>query len=293
MSIEDCFKRAEAYINQGDIDRAIAEFAEALRLDPNLAVAKENLGIMYYNRGLDNYKKGNSDQAISDLSEAITFYPNNAAFYDTRGTIYATNKNNDKAIDDFTEVIRIAPTMKAYYSRSWGYDDKSERYRLAGDERNFYKYINLRIKDIEDALKIAPADDKWVPQMREQLESALNIRDHNEFTIKSIFKKKMNDANEVIRRDPNNAQAYCDRAVAYSALGNFAQAIADFTKAISLSPSNYMWYQARGWEYGRSGDHKQAIEDYKMSLQLNPTDNNIRNTTREWLEKELAGTMTY
>ena len=46
-----------AYGKQRDLDKAIADFSEAIRLDPELDSA-------YYNRGYAYAKKGDSDRAI-------------------------------------------------------------------------------------------------------------------------------------------------------------------------------------------------------------------------------------
>ncbi len=46
--------------NKGDYDRAIADFTEAIRLDPKL-------GSAFSNRGLAYEKKGGFDRAIADF----------------------------------------------------------------------------------------------------------------------------------------------------------------------------------------------------------------------------------
>jgi tetratricopeptide (TPR) repeat protein len=67
--------RAIAYNNRGfvwhdkgDLDRAIADYSEAIRLDPKQANA-------YRNRGNALREKGDLDRAIADLNEAIRLDP--------------------------------------------------------------------------------------------------------------------------------------------------------------------------------------------------------------------------
>jgi Tfp pilus assembly protein PilF len=69
---------AEAHYNQGvayykdkDYDRAIAEFTEAIRIDPNDAEA-------YFRRGAGYGSTGDYDQAVKDFTEAIMINPNDA-----------------------------------------------------------------------------------------------------------------------------------------------------------------------------------------------------------------------
>ena len=60
--------RGSVYFNKGDYDRAIKEFDESIRLNPNDAIA-------HYNRGTAWSNKGDKDRAIKDYDEAIRLDP--------------------------------------------------------------------------------------------------------------------------------------------------------------------------------------------------------------------------
>src|SRR5262249_5662959 len=97
---------------QGDLDRAIADYSEAIRLDPKLPVAARNRGNAYKD-------KGDFDRAIADSSEPIRLAPEvEAAHPETiirrlahynRGGAYESKGDFDRAIADFSEVIRLNP----------------------------------------------------------------------------------------------------------------------------------------------------------------------------------------
>jgi hypothetical protein len=74
-----------------DYDKAISDFTEAIRLDPNLALA-------YLDRGYAYSHYGNPDKAISDYNDAIRLDPHLALAYFNRGTAYQNQGNLDKAI---------------------------------------------------------------------------------------------------------------------------------------------------------------------------------------------------
>ena len=64
--------------NKGDNDRAIADYNEAIRLDPKYALAFFSRGFIYAN-------KGDTDRGMADFNETIRFNPMYAvAYYEPR-----------------------------------------------------------------------------------------------------------------------------------------------------------------------------------------------------------------
>jgi tetratricopeptide (TPR) repeat protein len=159
MDVAAYLKRVEESFDKEDYDQAISDLTEVIRLDPDNAEAKSNLYIAQFNLGIKHFQEGDIDHAIADLTEAIRLDPNDAAAYSARGIMYSQMENPDGAIDDLTEAIRLDPAdIRSYAIRSGAYHDKSIEYRLKGDTNNFFKYLDLCIKDHEVALEIKPDD---------------------------------------------------------------------------------------------------------------------------------------
>ena len=77
--------RAAAYRERGDNDRAIADYSEAIRLDPARAATAFLL------RAIAFSDKGDNDHAIADYNEAIRLDPKDAtAFSRSRSRLSAT-----------------------------------------------------------------------------------------------------------------------------------------------------------------------------------------------------------
>ncbi|MDR1785728.1 MAG: tetratricopeptide repeat protein, partial [Spirochaetaceae bacterium] len=98
MTAEAYFDRGIAYFYNGDYDKAIADYTQTIRLDPDNVIA-------YYNRGVAYHDKGDYDKAIADYTQAIKIYPEYAAVHNNRGIAHDNNGEYDKAIADYTQAI--------------------------------------------------------------------------------------------------------------------------------------------------------------------------------------------
>ena len=78
---------------------------EAIRLDPENAIA-------YCNRGFAYQSKGNYNWAIVDYSQAIKLKSNHAAMYLIRGAAYRHKGDYDRAIEDYDNAVRLCPNYE-------------------------------------------------------------------------------------------------------------------------------------------------------------------------------------
>lgn len=86
-----------------DHDGKIADYTEAIRLNPQGAIAYHNRGLAYHN-GKKDY-----DTAIRDYTEAICLNPKYADAYVNRAVAYHMKSNYDAAIQDYEAALRIDP----------------------------------------------------------------------------------------------------------------------------------------------------------------------------------------
>ena len=111
---------ASAHCNRGiellakkDLDRAIAEFNEAIRIDPSSTRA-------YCGRALAWFEKQEFDKAIADNGEAIRIDPKHSRSYNNRGNSWVAKREFARAIADYSEAIRLDPNYaEAYKNRAW------------------------------------------------------------------------------------------------------------------------------------------------------------------------------
>lgn len=83
-------------------DGAIAEFSEAIKIDPVFTDA-------YISRGYTYILKGNYDLAIVDYTKAISLDPDNPMAFNGRGAAYLYTKQFDLALQDYYRSLEIEP----------------------------------------------------------------------------------------------------------------------------------------------------------------------------------------
>ena len=264
--------RGIAYSENGDQDRAIAEFSQAIALKPDFAEAYNNRGIAYgekgeydlaiedynktiqlrpnsadayNNRGAAYINKGEIDRAIKDCSKAIELNPNYAKAYYNRGLAYGNGENCDRGIEDFNKAIALKPDfVEAYDSRGAAYINKGE--------------IDRAIKDCSKAIELNPNYAKAYSNRG----AAYGFKDDPDRVIE--------DFNTAIGLNPNFAEFYYNRGVSYGLKGDYDRAIEDFNTAIGLNPNFAKVYYTRGVIYGEKGDFDCAIANYNMAIERNP-----------------------
>jgi tetratricopeptide (TPR) repeat protein len=125
-----------AMMNQQLMEKAVANFDAAYRLDPSLATAELNKGIallnqqklpeaeaalqqaaakdpgnprVWYNLGLVHRGEGKTDEAIVDFQKALKIDPNDPDAYYFLGTFYSQQQNYAQAIEEFQHALKINP----------------------------------------------------------------------------------------------------------------------------------------------------------------------------------------
>src|SRR5689334_22159782 len=115
---------------------------------------------------------------------------------------------------------------------------------------SMYPSTNLPITDIEFA-KEEPLTSRTAEEWFEVGLGRIEIGDYNGATTAY---------NNAIRRDPDYAEAYNNRGIAYSAQQQYDQAIRDFTRSIELNnPELHFAYVNRGQAYADLRQYQQAI----------------------------------
>jgi tetratricopeptide (TPR) repeat protein len=105
-------RRGVAYRSQGDLNAAIKDYDQAIKLNSKFAQAYNNRGVAYDH-------KGDFDRALADFDQAIKLKPTAIAHFN-RGNAYLARSQYDHAIDDYNQAIKLKPDLaQAFDNRCW------------------------------------------------------------------------------------------------------------------------------------------------------------------------------
>lgn len=145
--------RGLAYARQGAHDRTIADIDMALQLDPN--VFGERAYRLFRARGLASFRVGAFNRAIADHTQEIRLAPRFADGHLHRAAAHMAKKDLDRALADFTEAIRIEPY------RPDGYIGRGSIYLARGE-------ADRALAEFDEAIRRSPGNPLAAPAYRKR-----------------------------------------------------------------------------------------------------------------------------
>jgi cytochrome c-type biogenesis protein CcmH/NrfG len=135
------YGRGNAWSEKFDDARALADYNQAIRLDPNHAAALNNRGAAWL-------AMGQYDRAVADFSAAIRIDPRDADYYNNLGNAWHLKGDNDRAIVDYDEAIRLNPRDPCpLYNRGSAWQAKGD--------------LDRALADYDEAIRVAPNYRCW------------------------------------------------------------------------------------------------------------------------------------
>ena len=288
------------YYRQGDVDKAIQAFENALKRSPHHKTAKQNLNQLFRQKAFNALKRRAFDEATTYFEKAIRLDPENATTYRIMGDGYALASEFSRAITYYQKALDIAP------------DDAEARKNLVLSYSNHGVVLRNRgewdaaIRAYRDALALQPTyqlaktnliDVLWqkANARRQAGRSAEAIATYlelqklhpNDTDIASLLGElylKVRDYpaavsafQQVYTAQPNNDQAQRNLIAAYQqyagALRNqrdYSTALVQLQEAVDLFPTNINLRVSLSQAYQHTGKYEQAESELEQILAQDP-----------------------
>jgi protein O-mannosyl-transferase len=189
---------------KGEINEAIRQYQESLRLKADSIEARNNLGVALG-------RKGQMDEAIKQFQEAIRLKPDDAPSYNNLGGAFYQQGNTAEAIRQFQEAIRLKPD----------YADPHNGLGIALDKGG---QIGEAIRQLQEAIRLKP----------DHTDAHYNLG--VAFYQQGRTAEAIRQFKEVIRLKPDHAEAHNNLGTALGLGGQTAEAIRQFQEALRLKP---------------------------------------------------------
>jgi tetratricopeptide (TPR) repeat protein len=245
--------RGFVWKKKGDVDRALEDFTLAATYEPRNADA-------FYQAGCIWFTWQDYERAIECFSGAIAARDDIAYHWMARGACYWNKCIKDKigfwdggseniglAEDDFTKAIECSPDMaEAYFKRGM------VRCSNARDSNNLIKSIlTQKVTDeAERVLLLAQLEHiggkDLIPQTDALLRGLRSNRDQADVLIAKMVvlfveddaQEAIEDLSQAIALEPEKAEAYYERGLAYTLLGEKDKALSDYKQTCALNPDH-------------------------------------------------------
>ena len=228
MTAEDYFARGVTKIL--DFKGAIADFTQAIRLNPNLSKA-------YYYRGLAYSSLGDDSSAVRDFV----------------GSLHSVDEPGVEKDIVTLEVLRLTPhSAEEYYKRGLTRYDLSD---IKGALRDINQAVRLnsRFPDAYYSRALIQWDIKSMSQGSQTDDRRRDLRQLKDYT-------------QAIQLNSKFADAYFYRGYSHLQLDKKRAAIQDWSRSIQLNPKDAIAYYWRAQTYYRLGDRRKAVNDYLMFI---------------------------
>jgi serine/threonine-protein kinase len=231
---------------EGNLANAEREFQDALRTDPQFALAYAALADARWKQ----YQLSRDSAIIPNATElcnhAIALDPQLAPAYVTLARIHDDTGQHDLAVGEFRHALELQPrSTEAMQGLARVYESMA------------------RLQEAEDLLNKAAAlqPDYWEGFNRL---GSFYVRQRR-------YKDAVPQFQRVLQLTPDNQAGYINLAVCYSDLGRWREAQELLERALKIAP-NYAAYSNLGRIYLNQDNFLQAAESFEKALRLNDKD---------------------
>lgn len=264
--------RAELYYHQHKYTQSNADYQKMTQMDDNGAVVSGYMGL-----GNNLQAQKRDEEAIKIFSKLISLYDDYAPAYSFRAQSFLELKRYEEAIADIVKALDIDGNNKAYWTmltikEPEAVDMLLKKLQLQSVFSPNYPgwpyYMGL-VCEVNKRHKEAIEAYKKTNKMVN--DSQLDYRIAECYYLLGDFQSALEHINYAIEADSTDQTRYYLRANIYAELGQIEKSIDDMSSYIELDPRGSYGYYRRGWWKHLLHQCDGAIEDFIISQSIDPS----------------------
>ncbi len=260
----------------GEKEKAVEEYRIALRIDPAYVEARNNLGVMLFDQG-------EKKQALAQYRTALAINPDFAEARYNLGNALLQLGRRDEAIAEYRHALVSTPDdARIHNNLGIAFATKGENAEAMSEYRQALD-CNPDFVDARYDLGLAFVQQGKLDEALQQYRKALAIKPGDAKARLGLGKAllRKGEFDEAMACFPKTSGATPDPLSRWLKLGgelvksgDYAEAIVCYRKAITIDPHFANAYAKLGLAFFRNGQSKEAIEAWQQALQIDPQEIN-------------------
>jgi serine/threonine protein kinase/tetratricopeptide (TPR) repeat protein len=291
----DYYLRGRGYLQEYErpenLDSAVTVFQNALKNDPNYALAYAGLGEAHLHQYEHTRNAERVKEALESCKRSISLAEDLASGHTCLGMVYNSTGEYEKAVSEFQRAVQLDPTsddaftgLAHAYERLGRIDQAEKTYLRAIELRPQYwggyawlGGLYYRQARYQDAARMYTEEIALAPD---------SFRGYSNLGGMYLFQGRYSDAIPQFQRSLAiyaTGDAYSNLATAYFLQGDYADAARTYERALQVSPHDSTVYliwgnlaEAYYWLEGQrkraQGTYEKAIALAQDQLDVNPRD---------------------